>query len=104
MDGATLQATVARYNTFVDTGTDVDFGKPRAPVQAPGATILCCLGHATGARHARCLRINVRCQVVDMLGQVIPALYCGGESAGGFTSTGWAAARPRGTSPGHTPP
>ena len=29
MDGATLQATVARYNTFVDTGTDVDFGKPR---------------------------------------------------------------------------
>ena len=29
MDGATLQATVERYNAFVDAGMDVDFGKPR---------------------------------------------------------------------------
>src|SRR2546428_9258950 len=28
MDGVTLQATVERYNSFVDSGTDVDFGKP----------------------------------------------------------------------------
>ena len=28
MDGATLQATVERYNAFVDSGIDVDFGKP----------------------------------------------------------------------------
>ena len=28
MDGAILQATVERYNTFVDSGIDVDFGNP----------------------------------------------------------------------------
>ena len=28
MNGATLQATVERYNTFVDSGIDRDFGKP----------------------------------------------------------------------------
>src|SRR5947209_2929838 len=28
MDGATLQATVERYNSFVDAGADLDFGKP----------------------------------------------------------------------------
>src|SRR4030095_11548893 len=30
------------------------------------------------------LRINAKCQVMDMNGQAIPGLYCGGESAGGF--------------------
>jgi succinate dehydrogenase/fumarate reductase flavoprotein subunit len=34
------------------------------------------------------LRINARCQVVDMSGQVIPGLYCAGESAGGFNQHG----------------
>ncbi len=38
------------------------------------------------------LRINARCQVVDMAGQVIPGLYCGGESAGGFSQHGLARA------------
>ena len=88
MDGATLQATVARYNGFVDTGTDVDFGKPapqykiqRPPFYAAWATPL--------VHDARAgLRINARCQVMDMQGQVIPGLYCGGESAGGFNQHG----------------
>jgi hypothetical protein len=88
MDGATLQATVARYNTFVDTGTDVDFGKPgpQYRLQAPPfyAAWATPLVHDTRAG----LRINARCQVVDMLGQVIPGLYCGGESAGGFNQHG----------------
>jgi hypothetical protein len=34
------------------------------------------------------LRINARCQVIDMNGEVIPGLYCAGESAGGFTMHG----------------
>jgi len=34
------------------------------------------------------LRINARCQVIDMNGAVIPGLYCGGESAGGFSMHG----------------
>jgi succinate dehydrogenase/fumarate reductase flavoprotein subunit len=88
MDGATLHATVQRYNAFVDAGTDVDFGKPTPqykiqtpPFYAAWATPLV---HDTRAG----LRINGQCQVVDMQGQVIPGLYCGGESAGGFNQHG----------------
>jgi succinate dehydrogenase/fumarate reductase flavoprotein subunit len=88
MDGAALQATVARYNTFVDAGVDHDFGKPRPafkihtpPFYAAWATPLV---HDTRAG----LRINAQCQVMDMQGEVIPGLYCGGESAGGFNQHG----------------
>jgi succinate dehydrogenase/fumarate reductase flavoprotein subunit len=88
MYGATLQATVARYNSFVDAGADGDFGKPRPqykiqtpPFYAAWATPLV---HDTRAG----LRINGRGQVIDMQGQVIPGLYCGGESAGGFNQHG----------------
>ncbi len=88
MDGATLQATVERYNTFVASGTEGDFGKPRPkyqiwrpPFYAAWATPLV---HDTRAG----LRINAQGQVMDMQGQVIPGLYCGGESAGGFNQHG----------------
>ncbi len=36
------------------------------------------------------LRINAECQVADLNGAVIPGLYCGGESAGGFSMHGLA--------------
>jgi len=88
MDGATLAATVVRYNAFVDAGADADFGKPTPqykiqtpPFYAAWATPLV---HDTRAG----LRINERCQVLDLQGQVIPGLYGGGESAGGFNQHG----------------
>ncbi len=88
MVGATLEATVARYNYFVDSGTDSDFGKPTPrykiatpPFYAAWATPLV---HDTRTG----LRINEKCQVMDMNGQLIPGLYCGGESAGGFNQHG----------------
>jgi succinate dehydrogenase/fumarate reductase flavoprotein subunit len=90
MAGATLQGTVTRYNSFVDSGTDSDFGKPTPkyriqtpPFYAAWATPLV---HDSRAG----LRINAQCQVMDMNGQVIPGLYCGGESAGGFNQHGLA--------------
>jgi succinate dehydrogenase/fumarate reductase flavoprotein subunit len=83
---------VARYNTFVDTGVDRDFGKPspaykiaRAPFYAAWATPV---PHDCRAG----LRINGHCQVMDLNGQVIAGLYCGGESAGGFSLHGLARA------------
>jgi len=89
---ANLEATVARYNSFVDSGTDEDFGKPKPvykiakpPFYAAWATPVV---HDTRAG----LRINASCQVVDMNGQVITGLYCGGESAGGFSQHGLARA------------
>jgi succinate dehydrogenase/fumarate reductase flavoprotein subunit len=90
MPGETLKAMVERYNSFVDTGIDADFGKPRPkykiqtpPYYAAWATPVL---HDTRAG----LRINAKCQVVDLKGQIIPGLYCGGESAGGFSQHGLA--------------
>ena len=85
---AALQGTVARYNSLVDSGTDEDFGKPKPqykiqtpPFYAAWATPV---PHDTRVG----LRINARCEVVDLQGHVIPGLYCGGESAGGFNEHG----------------
>ena len=81
-------ATVARYNSFVDTGTDLDFGKPTPmhkiqtpPFYAAWSTPIlhdCTTG----------LRTNMKAQVMDYYGQVIPGLYCAGESQGGFAQHG----------------
>lgn len=92
MPPRSLEETVARYNTFVESGFDADFGKPRPlykivtpPFYAAWATPVI---HDTRAG----LRINAKCQVVDSSGTVIPGLYCGGESAGGFSQHGLARA------------
>ena len=90
MPPANLEETVARYNGFVDSGIDAEFGKPKPlykiakpPFYAAWATPVI---HDTRAG----LRINAKCQVVDLNGEVIPGLYCGGESAGGFSMHGMA--------------
>jgi len=90
MPPANLEATVARYNSFVDSGADEDFGKPKPlhriakpPFYAAWATPVI---HDSRAG----LRINAKCQVVDMNGDVIPNLYSGGETAGGFSMHGLA--------------
>jgi succinate dehydrogenase/fumarate reductase flavoprotein subunit len=88
MDGTTLEATVARYNTFVDAGMDADFGKlaPRYKIQTPPFYAAWATPLVHDARAG--LRINPQCQVMDLQGQVIPGLYCAGESAGGFNQHG----------------
>jgi hypothetical protein len=90
LPGTTLEETVARYNSFVDSGKDLDFEKPSPkfkiatqPFYAAWATPVV---HDTRAG----LRINANCQVIDFSGQVIPGLYCGGETAGGFSLHGLA--------------
>ena len=87
-----LEETVARYNSFVDAGKDEDFGKPAPKYKIARAPFYA--GWATPVVHdARAgLRINAKCQVQDMNGQVIQGLYCGGESAGGFSQHGLARA------------
>jgi hypothetical protein len=88
MKGEVLEATVARYNSFVDAGKDEDFGKPspkykilKAPFYAAWST-----PNVHDTRSG--LRINAKCQVLDMNGQVIPGFFCAGESAGGFNQHG----------------
>jgi hypothetical protein len=88
MPPGNLDATVARYNAIVDFGYDPDFERPNPtykiqtpPFYAAWATPVV---HDTYAG----LRINMKCQVLDFSGQVIPGLYCGGESAGGCSQHG----------------
>ena len=92
MPARDLEETVDRYNKFVVAGNDLDFGKP-----APRYKIAKPLFYAAWAtpviHDGRAgLRINAKCQVQDMNAQVIPGLYCGGESAGGFSQHGLARA------------
>ena len=88
MKGETLRATVERYNSFVDAGNDADFGKPtpKYKIQTPPFYAAWATPNVHDTRSG--LRINAKCQVLDMNGQVIPGLYCGGESAGGFNQHG----------------
>jgi hypothetical protein len=88
MPPESLEATVARYNSFVDRGRDEDFDKPgphfkiaKPPFYAAWATPVL---HDTRAG----LRITAKCQVVDMNGDIIPNLFCSGETAGGFSLHG----------------
>jgi urocanate reductase len=79
-----LVASVARYNAHVGAGADPDFGKPkpRFRIQSPPFYA----AWATPMLHDSLtgLRIDTRCRVLDTRGEVIPGLYCAGESAGGF--------------------
>jgi succinate dehydrogenase/fumarate reductase flavoprotein subunit len=72
----------------VDGGKDLEFNKPapaykiqKAPFYAAWSTPILhdCLSG---------LRINTKCQVIDIRGKVIPGLYACGESAGGFALHG----------------
>lgn len=90
MPPGALPRTVERYNGFVDSGKDEDFDKPKPlykietpPFYAAWATPVV---HDTRVG----LRINANSQVLDLQGQIIPGLYCGGESAGGMSLHGLA--------------
>ena len=87
MPPAALEETVARYNSFVDAGRDSDFGKePMYKIQTPPFYA----AWSTPILHDTLtgLRTNARAQVMDYHGQVIPGLYCSGESQGGFAQHG----------------
>jgi urocanate reductase len=83
-----LEATVAQYNSFVDAQKDSEFEKPtpKFKIQTPPFYA----AWSTPILHDTLtgLKINRKCQVIDILGQVIPGLYCAGEAAGGFALHG----------------
>lgn len=88
MKSETLQATVERYNSFVDAGKDADFGKPTPKYKIQAAPFYAAWATPNVHDTRSGLHINAKCQVMDMNGQVIPGLYCAGESAGGFNQHG----------------
>jgi hypothetical protein len=87
-----LEATVARYNGFVDSGVDEDFEKPcpKYKIEVPPFYAAWSTPVIHDSRAG--LRIDRYCRVIDLQGEVIRGLYCGGESAGGFNQHGLARA------------
>jgi urocanate reductase len=88
MPGRDLRETVERYNSFVDSGVDEDFKKPRPmyKIQRPpfyAAWATPCV-HDTYAG----IRSNTSAQVLNTDGEIIPGLYVAGESQGGFGQHG----------------
>ncbi|MBM4298399.1 MAG: FAD-dependent oxidoreductase [Deltaproteobacteria bacterium] len=88
MKGEVLEATVARYNSFVDKGVDEDFAKPAPKYKIQTPPFYAAWGTVIVHDTRSGLRIDGKCRVVDMSGKVIPGLYCAGESAGGFNQHG----------------
>ncbi|MBF9052159.1 FAD-binding protein [Roseobacter sp. HKCCD9010] len=85
-----LPETVATWNSYVTDGADPEFERevdaPMNPVAAPpfhALSIMVIWHDSYGG-----LRVNGRCQVVDLHGQVISGLYAGGEAVGGFNKHG----------------
>ena len=87
-----LHQTVTRYNTFVETGVDVDFEKPTPRYKLESPPFYAAWSTPVVHDSRAGVRINANCQVIDVRGNVIPGLYCGGESAGGFSQHGLARA------------
>lgn len=88
MSGQALEESVARYNSFVDSGEDSDYGKPSPwfKIQTPPFYA----AWATPILHdSLCgLRVDTRCRVLDLTGKEIVGLYACGETMGGFPQHG----------------
>jgi hypothetical protein len=85
-----LKETVAKWNSYVDKGSDPEFARgsdaPMYKISTPpfyAATVYPVWHDSYGG-----LRINGRAQVIDMQGEPIPGLYAGGESSGGGNQHG----------------
>ena len=88
MPAASLRKTVERYNSFVDTGVDADFRKPRPMHKIARPPFYA--AWSTPALHDSYtgIRINTTAQAIDLRGRIIPGLYACGDSSGGFGQHG----------------
>jgi urocanate reductase len=88
MPGVTLRQTVEKYNSFVDTGVDTEFKKPR-PMHKIATPPFYAAWHTPALHDSYTgIRINTTGQVIDLHGKIIPSLYACGDSAGGFGQHG----------------
>lgn len=93
IDAAKLQATITKYNGFVDAGKDADFGRPMPMFKIAKPPFFA--AKATLKRHTQRngLRVNTKSQVIEQSDQmngmkavsidqekVIPHLYAAGEA------------------------
>jgi fumarate reductase flavoprotein subunit len=89
-----LKSTIEEYNSDIDKyGTDkkfgrvkrsniADIGEPLMKVENPPFYAIVCKVCLTSMKGG--LKVNVRGQLIDQLGNVIPGVYAAGEVAGGL--------------------
>lgn len=83
LPASSLQQTLASWNAYAEAGEDLSFGRQQglAPIKAP---FFAMKNRATNLGSIGGLKINVACQVLNHLGEVIPSLYAAGLNAGGW--------------------
>jgi urocanate reductase len=79
-----LEEAVAKYNSYVATGKDSEFGRPKPQFKIEKPPFYAAWSTPILHDTLTGLKITPKCQVADVHGQVIPGLYCAGETAGGF--------------------
>lgn len=89
VDAATLEATVATHNSYIDNMEDPDFGKVMAKtmVKMENGPFYALPQYPSVHHTMGGLVINTRTEVVDIFGNVIPGLYAAGEVTGGVHGT-----------------
>jgi len=89
MSGATLIATVNRYNSLVSAGAgDTDFGKSAFTKQINTPPYYAAFSAPVVHDTLTGVHINSNAQVMDLDDNVIPNLYSAGECAGGMSAHG----------------
>ena len=88
MSARALRESVERYNSFVDSGIDADFKKPR-PMHKIATPPFYAAWHTPALHDSYTgIRISLSAEVIDLRGKVIPGLYACGDSSGGFGQHG----------------
>jgi hypothetical protein len=90
MSGAVLAETVTRYNSLVDKGIDDDFKRPKPMFKVEKPPFYAAWSTPILHDTLTGLRTSVNAEVIDIRGEIIPHLYCAGESQGGFAQHGLA--------------
>lgn len=83
MDGATLKATIEKYNGFVAAGKDADFGRTSMKKELKegkfyAIPVAPAVHHTMGG-----VKINTNAEVINTTGDAIPGLFAAGEVTGG---------------------
>lgn len=80
----TFIAEMERYNSFVETKVDLDFGKPLFGQKIDEAPF-CATPRSPALHHTMGgVKIDVEAHVLNTAGEIIPGLYAAGEVCGGI--------------------
>ncbi len=87
IDAVELQATVDRYNSYVESGKDLEFNKRSLPSKIEVGPFYICKAAPAVHHTMGGIEINENAQVLNPEGKVIEGLFAAGEVTGGIQGT-----------------